>query len=974
MEMNELIEASAGTGKTQALAERLISLQRAGVKPQEIIALTFSRAAAGEIFERFASLLADRAADDPTCATMLREVIATQHLSQIGTLDSFLMRIVRSFPLELGLCGDLEMMDDYRAGQERARTSFSILRRTDKSTKRAFVEAFTLAMNREDVRSFVTSYREFIKDWHERVMAYPEASAWGVAERIWNTVPVEAQATEADLMKAADRLLATDPSDADLAACAEWARDFRGSFTGVKGLAKKFLEADDLFAGATIEISFNRKKRVYGGEQAAAIRALMKCVSGYLLRKNIELARGVYGLISVYERDYAKKVRATGKLVFSDVPRLILGLSEENRLALEYRMDARIRAWALDEFQDTSREQWKALASLIEEAKQSGGEKSVFIVGDTKQAIYGWRNGDVGIFEAEKESGAYHTSELAKTFRSCPAIIEAVNAVFRGGLIKQEFPEWYSPEHISAKPDQKGFVQCVEASGKKKGHFVEPVLNALEAVEPVRRAISTAILVRSNGMGEYLAAELKRAGVKDVVWEGESMIDDTPALQAFLDLVSLADHPGDKQAFNHFRTTPLAAVRYPAGVPSVTEVSAWAAHAFTSRGLVRVFRELRALLPKDPEEAWSLFTEERFTDFLRAAAEFELAMEPGVRLSDFATYLASKTKRNVAEPGKIKIMTIHRSKGLGFDYVILPLYESSSLKGESDGPLLGDGWILPDPGVRATRMFPELEAAREERQRRVEQEALCTYYVAMTRAKRAMTIVTQPAAKSGSSVYFSDLVRSAITDSIGSPDWYAEFGACEPEAVVAEAVRVAHVRRPREHIARRLPSLNLHGGVSAGSLFARQGRDAALAKGTAKHAAFEEIEWIDPQAPKNDFEREVLANGWEAAFVKRDASASVWRERSFEIFANGRWTSGQFDRVVFTGEGEAREAVVYDFKTNQRQCKESDAAFAKRMAERYTEQLAAYRTAVASLTGLPESRIKTALLLTETGAIVPCPA
>ena len=55
-----LIEASAGTGKTQALAERLIELSLAGVEPSEIVALTFSRAAAGEILGRFVALLAER--------------------------------------------------------------------------------------------------------------------------------------------------------------------------------------------------------------------------------------------------------------------------------------------------------------------------------------------------------------------------------------------------------------------------------------------------------------------------------------------------------------------------------------------------------------------------------------------------------------------------------------------------------------------------------------------------------------------------------------------------------------------------------------------------------------------------------------------------------------------------------------------------------------------------------------------------
>ena len=329
MDANLLIEASAGTGKTQALAERLIELLRLGVKPQEIVALTFSRAAAGEIFERFVSLLADRAAEDPSCVALLREVIATQHLSQIGTLDSFLMRIVRSFPLELGLCGDLEMMDEYRAGVELSRTSFSILRRTDRATKKAFVEAFSLAMNRENVRSFAKSYRTFIAAWHEHVLAHPSADAWGVPETIWRDPPAEASATEADVKAAAARVRSAAGADKALGDFSAWVEGFRGSFEGVKGLAKKFLEKDDLFAGATIDVSFNRKALSYGGEQAAAIRAAVRTVCGYVLRLKLELAGGVFTLISVYEAEYAKRVRAAGRLVFADVPRLIAGLPDE---------------------------------------------------------------------------------------------------------------------------------------------------------------------------------------------------------------------------------------------------------------------------------------------------------------------------------------------------------------------------------------------------------------------------------------------------------------------------------------------------------------------------------------------------------------------------------------------------------------------------------------------------------------------
>ena len=125
-----VIEASAGTGKTFSLVTRLMTLIVNGVEPERIVALTFSRAAAGEIFNSFIERLADAAADEEGAAkeserlgvrlcpadfaAMLRKVISHQHLSLIGTLDSFLMRIVRMMPLELGLEGEVAVLSEYR--------------------------------------------------------------------------------------------------------------------------------------------------------------------------------------------------------------------------------------------------------------------------------------------------------------------------------------------------------------------------------------------------------------------------------------------------------------------------------------------------------------------------------------------------------------------------------------------------------------------------------------------------------------------------------------------------------------------------------------------------------------------------------------------------------------------------------------------------------------------------------------------
>ena len=961
-----LIEASAGTGKTQALGNRLIELLRAGVRPQEIVALTFSRAAAGEIFERFVSLLADGAATSGEDAKLLRSVLSTQHLSQIGTLDSFLMRIVRAFPLELGLVGDIAVMDDYEAASERAAVSFSILRRTDAALKRTFADAFSLAMNRADVRSFTESYRDFVKAWHERVAAMPSESAWGDPAVVWGRDPAFAHVTERELALAADALEGLVDGDAwsDFAA---WVRSFRGVFGTPKGIAKKLLDEVDAFSGDAIEFSFSRRKYSLSRDQTLRVRDALMCVFGYVVRMKLELARGVYKLISAFEAAYDARVRRTGRLVFSDVPRLIASLPPERRMALEYRMDAKIGAWALDEFQDTSREQWTVLENLLDEAKQSQDGKSVFIVGDRKQAIYGWRNGDVGIFSGERDSGMYELGELRKTWRSGPAIVEAVNRVFARGRIKSEFPAWECPEHETAKPGLSGFVRVEESPGRRKDDFVEPVYVALKAAmgekssDPRRRGLTAAVLVRTNDFGELLADGLRSMGFEGAVWEGESAILDTPALSGFLDLLQLADHPGDALTYRHFRLTPLAAAKYPEGIPSAAEISREMALSFTTRGVVRTLRALRAVLPEDPAAAWSRFTEERFTDMLRAAAEFELGMSPGTRLADFASFLHSKKKRTVAEEGKVKIMTIHRSKGLGFDYVVLPLYERDSLVSEPDGPLVGSGWILPDPGARVSRAVGGLEAAYALRKDRAEQEALCTYYVAMTRAKRAMTVVLHP---QGASLRFSDLVRGAGLADLANPDVrLAGSGerAMEPDA--ATCAGAATFRRgPRVVVHRRLPSQGFREGMSAGELFTKGGgRAEALRRGTEAHAEYERIEWIDAAAARNDFER---------ALVRPDGLVALWREKPFEVFADGAWTSGRFDRVVIHREPGGLCATVVDFKTNRPMRGEGAADFAERMLRSYAGQMRAYRAAVSALTGIPQGRISAILCLSETGAAV----
>ena len=710
---NELIEASAGTGKTYALVERLVAALREGVEPCEIVALTFSRAAAGEIFARFVRRLAENAAQCPADADLLRRVVETQHLTQIGTLDSFLMRFVQMFPLELGLAGDVSVLGDFDAGGAYTGVSLSILRRSDDGAKRALTTAFRQAKNREACRSFISTYQGLVGTWHRLYLDHPDAAGWGDAARIWPEPPEALAATIPQIRAVADAL---------------------APFAGKRG-ADTFIAAVRTFTGKIPKIPKVLE------DEPAAVRAV-RLMHGFNLARRLETARGLHALLAAFEGEYARRVRARGRLTFGDVPRLVASLPEAARLALEYRLDARIRQWALDEFQDTSHEQWAALGNLVDEAVQADGEKGVFVVGDCKQAIYGWRNGDVAIFANLRESGKYELRELNESYRYTQEIADAVNRVFSGKFLAQ-FGKWRCPEHVAHDRATRGFVHLVETADAKKESFAEPLVNELQAVRPWERGLSCAVLVRSNDFGELIGTALRHAGIP-ATWEGESAVLDTPVLRAFTAYVKLAEHPDDALSYNHLRTTPLGRALYPDGLPAAEVVSRDALDALTTRGLGRTFQELRARLP---DTAFDAFTEQRFADMLRAAAAFELSLEPGTRLASFVDYLEAEKRRDLADPGSVKIMTIHRSKGLGFDYVLLPLYEHMGLDHAVNDPLVGRDpeWVLPNPGEATAEGDPALAGPYRAVMDACVYEGLCVYYVAMTRAKRVLTLILPPA-------------------------------------------------------------------------------------------------------------------------------------------------------------------------------------------------------------------------------------
>lgn len=922
-----LIEASAGTGKTETLVRRMIDELERGFSPKDLVSLTFSRAAAGEIFQRLVSTLAADAKADPSKVRLLRAVISTQHLSLIGTLDGFLMRIVKSFPLELNLAGDYKLMDEFSASRAKARVSFGILKRTDAATRRSFLSAFKEAEARSNNAKFTDTYLKFINTWHEFYLEHYKDYRWGfdsfrVDERFLKETALRLKAIKVRKQEKWDRF-------------ADWVGDFNGTFEKAPTIWKNLIAIDRLMDVKSITISVDRCKETFAGEELRVVQDAVRLICAYMIALKSDMARGIFSLLKPFEAEYDRLVRSRGNLEFSDLPRLIMNLGDEVRKYLEFRLDSRFSAWGLDEFQDTSREQWEALKNLIDEACQSEDGKEVLIVGDSKQAIYGWRKGDVRILKREKESRRYEIKSQDRSWRYGSEICEAITTVFTSGAITSISELWECRAHETARCDRHGWVLFHNLVGSKRADFYEGVYNELMRTKPWEKSVKCAVLVRDNRLGIELVELLRSRGIRNVVFEGDSKVLDTPVLSAFLDLTFIADHPGDEKSFRHFVLSPLKTAWYGERAITPEEVSLDFARLFSSIGLVRTFRVLRAKLDADLGE----FTESRFVDMLSAAAAFEELEDSAVKVSDFTDFLRARKKREAAQEGMIRVMTIHHSKGLTLDYVIVPLYESGSFSSHVPECIVSEEekWLLPNPGRDVVAHSDALKKAVDEAYEIALQDELSAYYVALTRAKYAMTVLLPEKIRENT---FAAIIRDSGVSSTKNVDY--RLPDLRGEADIFEETDDYPVieRRKRKELKRRLPSVAALSGRKASELFDEDASGLeAMKRGSTLHDEMSKIEFSDEAR-------------YRGALSKPEGFIELWRERAFELSINGEWISGRFDRVVFFEKDGERHALIQDFKTGSREG----------MAAKYYAQMSAYRDAVAVLADIDKRNIQAELL------------
>ena len=1046
-----MILASAGSGKTYALTGRFVRLLAEGARPERIVALTFTRKAAGEFFDEILKKLAEAAADAGRAKqlaaetgrpelgreqflVLLRGVTDAMPRLRLGTLDSFFARVVRSFPLELGLAGEFEILQEHAAQLERRRVLRRMFARAGglDDAQREFIEAFKRATFGREEKRLGAQLDAFLDEHQEIYLAAPAAARWGEAARIWpeGNAWLPPRKREEALTRLRGSLPWTAMSAAQRTKWEEFFADLHGWSPGADwGDAMTLILKNSLAVWPEIrrgsaEVMVMRKRLALDAPACAALDDLLQAVAGGELARRLETTRGIHAVLRGYEQTYHALVRRVGRLTFGDLQRLLApaagapALSHEpggDRLFIDYRLDAEIDHWLLDEFQDTSHGQWSVLKNLIDEVVQDpAGVRSFFCVGDVKQAIYTWREGDPRLFReilrhyTAAAPGAITTGHLDESWRSGPAIIAMVNGVFGGQRALAElFPgemskawnaEWR--DHVSAVPQRTGQAAWLLADDQAERRAV--MLRLLHELRPLERGLSCAVLVQTNREAAELADFLRQDGGLPAVAESDlSVCTDNPLGAALLALVQAAAHPGDTLAREHLRMTPWAAVLATEKLREPEDLTRRVLAQIHEWGFERtVAFWVGAVEPwLAPDDA---FSRERARQLVDAARMFDAT---GSR--DAAEFVAFMKRHTVREPegaAVVRVMTIHKSKGLGFDVVLLPDLEGTRLDQARGGLAVHKAsdrsveWVLDLPPKLIAQSDAVLAAHTREAEAEAGYEALSLFYVALTRAKRALYVITEPPGESTSRNYprvlaatlggGGEQVREVLVGaarfngvwSEGEARWHESV-----EATPSTPVRALPVRTEGGVVGlRRLPALRPSAGErvpAPARLFVFQGR-AAADFGTSVHRLLAQVErgpaeevvarWRTSGEPADAVaEAQAVLTAPELAGIwvisSGAARTEVWRERSFEMVWDEAWVTGTIDRVVIecAADGRVLRATVYDFKTERVEEAEAIAA-----ARRHDSQMRLYRQAVSRLTGLPEAAVRAVVVFTRLRRLV----
>ncbi len=802
-----VLKASAGSGKTHELTLRFVVFLLSDTIPKNglrnILAITFSNNAAAEMRERILewlkalSLGRDREINELASLTGLgreelmsraQAMIATilEHYAdlQVKTIDSFMTGIFKTSAIDLGFSPDFEVVLSNDALMEYA---FDIFLKNVREKSRA--------------GRFLEEVIGRIIEAKLQAAGFPWDPSGPILEEVKNIYrkaattwrPIQARDHAAEIAALKKGIVTTAEELESLIDRSGLERNTKSTFPAILALVRDDRFPDLLEKGMkTLPLKAYRGTDTEKEGSFEAVsqqwRELVSLISGYM-----SLAAEAYYVpyIAVYGavRETIDRVKKREERVFiEDINRTLAELISSDVVPdVYFKLGETIHHYLIDEFQDTSPVQWKNLFPLIENVLSQQG--SLFVVGDTKQAIYGFRDADYRIMKEMEEaenrpfpSARHDVRELTTNYRSMEHIINFTARVFRQNVASD-----VAYGRIAALSGLTDYVQQVKPGNEAKGHVQVEVFERNGGETPERPALQGLIArLRQRGYGFRDIAVLTFEN-DDVVsitsWLNEQsvpfisfssldirrrkVIAEVAALLRFLDsplddlsfaTVILGDifaDPLREQSigpermhgfvFRNRSNRPLYKV-FQTEFPSLWE-----------RCLDGLFRSAGYLPLYDlVTEIYRLFSLFKLFSMEEAALakmlEVVKAYEESGRnsLRDFIEFVDDEERAeadwNIDVPrdmDAVRVMTVHKAKGLGFPIVILVAYGKTA-KGfsyvlkEAEGI---DGLCFTRLNRKIAAVVPELERLYGELSTKEAVNGLNSLYVALTRTKSEMYVL-----------------------------------------------------------------------------------------------------------------------------------------------------------------------------------------------------------------------------------------
>ncbi|GAA7286607.1 RecB-like helicase [Helicobacter pylori] len=722
------LKASAGSGKTFALSVRFLALLFKGANPSEILTLTFTKKATAEMKERILDYLKilqkeNLENEKEKSQNILKELEEKYHLDpdlvrnsaqkiyqrflnaeiRISTIDAFFQSILRKFCWFVGLSANFEVNEDTKAHQQQLNEGFLSTLNSEQLEELSVFIAQCLSYDNYTSDSILKRLR-FLKnklylfDPNKKEPAFDEE---GFLEKLRSlNNQIQSIETASDRAKEAIK-------------CDSFRGFLNSSLTWLEKKSEylyfKKLKSEIPTLESECEEIENDLKRYYEAKETAIFKKFPK-------------------FIQLYDNATSKIQALDFDAIKDKVHVLLNGYEEMPAEFFYFRLDSKIAHILIDEFQDTSLNDYKILAPFIDEIKAGIGQakwhRSVFFVGDVKQSIYAFRGSFSSLFESVSKD--FYHDNLEFNHRSAPLIINYVNTIFKKAYqnsptayLEQKYPKTSQNKHVT-----DGYVKVSLVADERELLLEQILQEAQNLLDHRIDPKDITILCTTND---------DALEIKNYLQERLSAIH--PSTESSARLSQFVESKIIKNALEY----ALAEEPYkPFYKHSVLKLAGYLHDDVIA---------LPGFNPKKESVAGFVWKVMELFELYGECAQICLELAVGCEdANDFLEKLEAKSIASSHSKGA-QIMTIHKSKGMQFPYVIV-CERLGNPKSSHSNQLLEEY-----DGAELTRLYYRMKnrevvdkdyaRALDKEEAAKDHEEINVYYVAFTRAELGLIVVAK---------------------------------------------------------------------------------------------------------------------------------------------------------------------------------------------------------------------------------------